>query len=175
MDTVIFDSPVIGFRFWRTDNNGNLFSTMSFPMERDSVDRIKNFRTIKWNDDTDTIAECYSYFPHKECPPKIECSCGIHAYKLPEKMLAEYILFVNRYKKFDFVAGAILCSGTVVEHERGMRAEKGRPIAFVDSRSLINVPHENIENIKMSASVFGVPVLDHREIEQYSQEYGVML
>jgi hypothetical protein len=86
--------------------------------------------------------------------PAPDCRCGIHAWH-PRAASARRVLA----SRFD-LPGIVEVDGAVEVHEDGLRAERGRPYAFV------RVPRRNPHVIERLATTYGAEILDLRRPDE---------
>lgn len=100
--------PVLGWRVWRLERRD------------DGLTLLAVMRSDEWPAREAARARCHA---HPGTPaPSGSCSCGLYAATSPEALAASQV-----FTGATSVVGAVAMWGTVVEHDRGARAEISYP------------------------------------------------
>lgn len=136
--------PVLGFRLWSIDPDGNLRS-LHHPEQT-------------WPSDTLT-ARCRAGRPHQA--PEHDCSCGVHAWYTPCPQTASLGCP-------GVVAGAIVLWGRVELHAQGMRGQHCRIVAL----ALPPFRSRKREHVIVAAARLNVPAVPNRTLARVSALHG---
>lgn len=108
-----------GWRAWYLGRDDTLRSVLA---------RLRN---VRWRPGEPVSADCDEEYEHEHeyehAAPGIDCNCGLHAGRSAEQAL--------RFGAFDdplerIVVGEVALWGTIVEHDRGWRAQKAYPLTL---------------------------------------------
>lgn len=153
---MIVARPLVGFRSWRTAEDGRLFPTQ-WPV---TVEPPLPYSA--WLEEV-AHASCISY-DHDS--PAEGCQCGLYAYA---KIRPDGGMLI---------CGAVVAGGRVVLHEDGFRAEYARPIALLDNESYppgFNVGRPRAKRIAAVAKRHDLPILPADELAVYAAWHGDLL
>jgi preprotein translocase subunit YajC len=163
MNVPDYISPVVGFRVWQWDATG-----------------LKSLNGEKWFAHQPLSAVCradacgsisgLSKATHNPAElPDFNCTCGIYAARTIEHLRQ------CGYKKFG-VHGEVYLWGTVVEHERGWRAQFAYPKTFVLAPNTIPFSLSEINVRLKTLTEFGTDVFlvrDHESVALWKQGSGL--
>ena len=128
---------LVGWRTWEVRDDGSLWSRCSWPSG-----------TLQ--------AQCLSWSVgifHRE-PPDLYCTCGIYAVRTALDLIDQPgSERWERIKEGHAVAGQVALWGQVIEHERGWRAERARPVALA-------LPPDPHPRVLLAQRRYGLPSVD---------------
>jgi hypothetical protein len=155
-------SPIVGYRVWQWDAAGlkSLNGELWVPGQRLSA--------ICRADATGSISGLANVLHKASELPHFKCTCGIYAAKTLERLRQ------CGYSRFG-VYGEVHLWGTVVEHERGWRAQYAYPKAFVLAPNVLPFSLSAIDARLRTLSAFGTDIFilrDHQRIALWKKGSG---
>jgi len=162
MTTPDYISPIVGYRVWQWDVAG-----------------LKSLNGEAWCADRPLSALCRAdargfisglpRFTHdSDQMPHPSCTCGIYAAKALERLRQ------CGYSRFG-VYGEVYLWGTVIEHERGWRAQYAYPKSFTLAPSVLPSSLSTIDARLRTLTAFGTDIFvlhDHQHIALWKKESG---
>ena len=156
--------PLVGFRRWGAKRGGlysGIFVAGKFVPNPALGMVAPRAGQMPWPTDHDRFAKCFALRGHEA--PHRECNCGWAAYYQIAKQPA--------LPAIECVWGAIVAWGTIIEHERGFRAEYARPLALLDLPNPDDY-REHGRCLANAAEAYGIPLLERDELIAYAAWHG---
>lgn len=146
-------SPIVGHRVWQWDAAGlkSLNGEQWVPGRR--------LTALCRADATGVISGLSRFMQHPGQPPHANCTCGVYAAKTLERLQQ------CSYGRFG-VYGEVYLWGTVVEHERGWRAEFAYPKAFILAPSVLPFSLSTIDARLRTLTAFGTDIFILQEYQR---------
>ena len=125
---------LVGWRTWEVRDDGSLWSRLPWP--------------------SGTLhAQCLSWSTgiFHGAPPDLYCTCGIYAVRTALDLVDQP--GSERWERVgtgEAVAGQIALWGFVIEHERGWRAERARPVSLA-------LPEDAHPRVRLAQRRYGLP------------------
>ncbi|MDP2712200.1 MAG: hypothetical protein Q8O56_13365 [Solirubrobacteraceae bacterium] len=156
--------PLVGFRRWGTRRGGlysGIFVAGRFVPNPALAMAAPRAKPTPWPTGEDRVAKCFALRGHDA--PHPSCNCGFSAYyALP----AEPDLLAP-----EAIWGVIAAWGTIVEHERGFRAQFARTIALLDADNPLDHMKPGAR-AKAAAEAYEIPLLEREELIAYAGWHG---
>ena len=156
--------PIVGFRRWGCRRGGlysGIFVAGRFVPNPALAMIAPRAVPSPWPTDGDSRAKCFALGGH--AAPARGCGCGYSAYyALPEE---------PDLPAPEAAWGAVVAWGTVVECERGFRAEFARPIALL-ADGYAGDRLEGGRRLERAAERYGIPLLPRDELVAYAAWHG---
>lgn len=147
-------SPIVGYRVWQWDAAGlkSLNGELWVPVQR--------LNALCRADATRFISGLPRFKHDSRQVPHPSCTCGVYAAKAIERLQQ------SGYSRFGLY-GEVHLWGTVIEHERGWRAQYAYPRTFVLAPSVLAFSLSTIDAQLRSLTAFGTDIFilqDHHQL-----------
>ena len=147
--------PLIGWRAW------HIVPTPDGP-------RLHSIgRDVTWQPGREHHASCRRHQPwlrrrragRGHAAPATSCSCGVWAVQTPTHAASALDIYGRSWKPIHRVLGRVSLWGTIVEHDRGWRAELAYPAElFIPRRRLHGPDVPDVDALAQALSAYDVPI-----------------